>query len=514
MSDERVRFSDSDSLISTTTADSHITYCNEDFCRIAGYEEEELLGKPHNVIRHSDMPKPAFGQLWEYIQSGKSWMGLVKNKCKGTGHYWVSAIVTPIMDKDGKVYEYQSVRTQPTDEQISRAYSLYAKLRNGTVSIRRIKWVSLNFWLLITQLTALMLLAFGVLPLSAALWILIPLCTIQAATSFRLKQRLASVNKLAKSHYDNPLMEQPYTGYCDDISRIELAMMMKRAELRAATARANETSESLLQAATEEVANSQAIDRELGEQDTATDAMAVSAEEMLASIDEVANQAKQSSEFAQNAQIKAEEGSLTIDEAVETVHVLSQQLDNSKTALEQLYADVDGIETILEMIQGIAEQTNLLALNAAIEAARAGEHGRGFAVVADEVRALSGKTSTSVDDIRSKIEVLQATVNKTGSLMEEGITASELSVTKSQKSKEAFEAIVNDLGAIGEQSTSTSQAITEQVQVTQGMTEHVHRMKEAIRLTKSLSSTSVDRTNLLVERLESLQRLVKQFSQS
>ncbi|EKO3796666.1 hypothetical protein P0F38_002734 [Vibrio metschnikovii] len=98
--------------------------------------------------------------------------------------------------------------------------------------------------------------------------------------------------------------------------------------------------------------------------------------------------------------------------------------------------------------------------------------------------------------------------------MEEGITASELSVTKSQKSKEAFEAIVNDLGAIGEQSTSTSQAITEQVQVTQGMTEHVHRMKEAIRLTKSLSSTSVDRTNLLVERLESLQRLVKQFSQS
>ncbi len=94
MSDERVRFSDSDSLISTTTADSHITYCNEDFCRIAGYEEEELLGKPHNVIRHSDMPKPAFGQLWEYIQSGKSWMGLVKNKCKGTGHYWVSAFVT------------------------------------------------------------------------------------------------------------------------------------------------------------------------------------------------------------------------------------------------------------------------------------------------------------------------------------------------------------------------------------------------------------------------------------
>lgn len=513
MSEERVRFSDSDSLISTTTADSHITYCNEDFCRVAGYNEKELLGKPHNVIRHSDMPKAAFEQLWEYIQSGKSWMGLVKNKCKGSGHYWVSAFVTPIKDKDGKVFEYQSVRTQPTDEQISRASSLYAKLRNTTVPTRRIKWISLNFWLLIAQLSALIALAFEVLSLSVALWLLIPLCSIQVTTSFRLKQRLASVNKLAKSHYDNSLMERPYTAHCDDISRIELAMMMKRAELRAATARANETSDGLFQAATEEVADRQVIDRELAEQDTATDALAVSAEEMLASIDEVANQAKQSSEFAQKAQVKADEGSLTIDEGVETVHVLSKRLDDSKKALEELYSDVDGIDTILEMIQGIADQTNLLALNAAIEAARAGEHGRGFAVVADEVRALSSKTSSSVDEIRSKIEVLQATVNKTGSLMQEGISASELSVTNSKKSKEAFESIVSDLRAIGEQSTSTSQAIAEQVQVTQGMTEHVHRMKEAIHLTKSLSSNSVGRTNLLVERLESLQRLVRQFSQ-
>jgi len=514
MSNERVQFSESDSLISTTTTDSHITYCNEDFCRIAGYEENELLGKPHNVIRHDDMPKAAFGQLWEYIQSGKSWMGLVKNQCKGSGHYWVSAFVTPIMDKNGKVFEYQSVRTQPTDEQISRAQSAYAKLRHGPLSIRRIKWINISFWLLLFQMTTLMALTFGVLPLLVAIGILLPLCILHAISTFLLKRRLTSVNELAKSNYDNPLMEKPYTGFCDDISRIELAMMMKRAELRAATARANETSDSLLQAATEEVTNSQAIDNELGEQETATDAMAVSAEEMLASIDEVASQAKQSSEFAHHAQTKAEEGTLTIDEAVETVHVLSKQLDESKKALEELYTEVDGIETILEMIQGIAEQTNLLALNAAIEAARAGNHGRGFAVVADEVRALSGKTSSSVDEIRSKIEVLQATVSKTGSLMEQGMAASELSVTKSQESKDAFESIVSDLGAIGEQSISTSQAISEQVQVTQGMTEHVHRMKEAIRSTKSLSSTSVDRTNLLVEQLESLQRLVKQFSLS
>ncbi len=155
-----------------------------------------------------------------------------------------------------------------------------------------------------------------------------------------------------------------------------------------------------------------------------------------------------------------------------------------------------------------------MALNAAIEAARAGEHGRGFAVVADEVRALSGKTSASVDDIRSKIELLQATVNKTGRLMEDGIKSSEQSVSKSQKSKESFEAIVNDLVSIGEQSAYTAQAITEQVQVTQGMNDHVIRMNGAIQSTKVLSSSSVERTNALVVSLESLQRLVRQFSES
>ncbi|QMV13609.1 methyl-accepting chemotaxis protein [Vibrio spartinae] len=515
MTDKRVSFSENDSLISTTSPDSHITYCNEDFCRVAGYQQTELLDKPHNVIRHHDMPKAAFGQLWDYIQSGKSWMGLVKNQCKNSGHYyWVSAFVTPIMGKDGKIYEYQSVRTQPTDAQVSRATSLYRRLKKGAVAIRRIQWMNVSFGLMLLQL--LTLIAFASTPLSAPLMlgVMIPSILLQLGCSYRLKQRMTTLNELAQDHYNNPLMEQPYTGYCDDLSRIELALLMKRAELRAATARAKETSGTLLQAANEEADNRRLMDRELSGQETATSAMAVSAEEMLASIDEVSKQAKQSSEFANDAQNKAQEGTQTIEEAVHTVHLLSEHLTHSKTALEQLYHDVDGIETILEMIQGIAEQTNLLALNAAIEAARAGEHGRGFAVVADEVRALSAKTSTFVGDIRSKIEELQTTVNKTGQLMEEGVQASEQSVSKSRQSKASFEAIVNDLVSIGEQSAYTAQAITEQVQVTQGINEHVMRMNDAIQSTKSLSSSSVERTNTLVTSLESLQRLVQQFSRS
>ncbi len=76
------------SFISTTDRSSYITYANQVFCDIAEYEQEELLGNPHNLVRHKDMPKAAFGQLWSYIENGKSWMGIVKNKCKSNKHYW------------------------------------------------------------------------------------------------------------------------------------------------------------------------------------------------------------------------------------------------------------------------------------------------------------------------------------------------------------------------------------------------------------------------------------------
>ncbi|WP_236037258.1 PAS domain-containing protein [Marinomonas vulgaris] len=138
MMDKNVEFSTKDSLISTTNVDSHITYCNDSFCRVSGYSEEELLLKPHNVIRSDDMPKAAFAQMWEYIKSGKSWMGLVKNKCKGSGYYWVSAFVTPITDKNGDVLEYQSVRSRPTTDQVHRASLLYSEL-NNTAKVGKLK---------------------------------------------------------------------------------------------------------------------------------------------------------------------------------------------------------------------------------------------------------------------------------------------------------------------------------------------------------------------------------------
>lgn len=117
-------------ILSTTSPQSHITYVNPDFIKISGFTEEELLGQPHNIVRHPDMPPAAFEHMWSTLKSGRSWMGLVKNRCKNGDHYWVSAYVTPIA-KNGSIVEYQSVRTKPEPEQVLAAEKLYAQLRSG-----------------------------------------------------------------------------------------------------------------------------------------------------------------------------------------------------------------------------------------------------------------------------------------------------------------------------------------------------------------------------------------------
>ena len=111
-------------LVSETNEKGIITFASDDFCEIAGYSVEELIGKPHNLVRHPDMPKAAFEDLWKTIQSGKIWNGIVKNKTKSGDFYCVNATAYPSKTKDGKI-RYISVRVRPTDEEIEHAQILY-----------------------------------------------------------------------------------------------------------------------------------------------------------------------------------------------------------------------------------------------------------------------------------------------------------------------------------------------------------------------------------------------------
>ncbi len=114
-------------IVSETDDKGIIIYANHDFCEIAGYTKEELIGQPHNYVRHPDMPKAAFKDLWETIQAGKIWNGIVKNKTKSGDYYWVNATAFPSKDVNGNL-RYISVRVKPTDDEIKNAEELYKTL--------------------------------------------------------------------------------------------------------------------------------------------------------------------------------------------------------------------------------------------------------------------------------------------------------------------------------------------------------------------------------------------------
>ncbi len=120
-------------ITSVTDLKGSITYANRDFIDISGFSEDELIGKNHNIVRHPDMPSQAFQDLWDTVKQGRSWRGMVKNRCKNGDHYWVDAYVTPVYEGDRPV-GYQSVRTNPSRKQVEAAEQLYARLRRNEIT--------------------------------------------------------------------------------------------------------------------------------------------------------------------------------------------------------------------------------------------------------------------------------------------------------------------------------------------------------------------------------------------
>jgi aerotaxis receptor len=114
-------------IVTETDAKGIIKFANEDFCKIAGYSLDELLEQPHNKVRHPDMPKAAFLDLWQAIKKGEIWKGIVKNKSKDGGYYWVNATVFSSKTSQGEI-RYISVRVKPTNKEIENAIKLYSTL--------------------------------------------------------------------------------------------------------------------------------------------------------------------------------------------------------------------------------------------------------------------------------------------------------------------------------------------------------------------------------------------------
>jgi len=244
---------------------------------------------------------------------------------------------------------------------------------------------------------------------------------------------------------------------------------------------------------------------------TETDMVATAVTEMVCTIEEIASNTSNAADKAEQTKLNSDKGQKGVESTISSIHQLSENLSSSQSVVLDLAKDSETIGSVLDVIRGIAEQTNLLALNAAIEAARAGEQGRGFAVVADEVRTLATRTQESTKEIESIISSLQTRTNTIVELIETCAGQGQDSAKQASEAGELLTLINQDVQQISEMSHSISVAIQEQSAVANEVNRHVVAIRDVAESSGESAQQNKQVSNELIEQATSLDIEVKSF---
>ena len=464
---------DEEVIITHTDPSSRITYANSAFLSSSGFTLDECLGQTHNMVRHPDMPVEAFADLWKTIRQGKSWTGMVKNRRKDGGFYWVRANVTPMKSR-GEVSGYMSVRTKPTRDEVREAERLYAALRAGRAGSVRLKEgriydtsfaamlgramkpsLRTGTWIFIGFLSVLMaVMGIGSWMSRGFDWFAAGSllgCVIAMSNMFYVQSRV--VRPLQRLHTAAFQLISGDTSTRIDAQGASCVVQLARGleQLRCkldGVLKDNLSAASQVRSGVTSVVSASAdLSNRTNETAASLEETAASLEELMATVQRNTENAQQAAQLARSSSKATTQGRDVVSEMFETMKAISESSNR--------------INDIVTLIDGIAFQTNLLALNAAVEAARAGDQGRGFAVVAQEVRSLAQRSAASAKEIKDLIESSRETVMR----------GSELAGRAEESMNEVVQSVKRVVDVIGEIETASREQSMGIEQINRAMTQ-------------------------------------------
>ncbi|MHB1678227.1 MAG: methyl-accepting chemotaxis protein [Sulfuriferula sp.] len=435
--------SESETIVSKTDLHGRITYANQDFIHISGFTENELIGAPQNIVRHPDMPKEAFADLWHSLKSGKAWTGMVKNRCKNGNHYWVEANAAPMLE-NGQIVGYTSIRTKPSRAQVDAAENAYREINAGNTSLEVIEGIAVRR-LIFNQFNALknasiktgIIMSFGLLGLLFASSLIAAAANarqysnwpitlsfigllLSASFGFMLCRSIVTPLKRVRHDVDRmsagDLFVKIKSEPDNELGKVIQALRILQINMKLLVGQIKEATGNV---------NTGAMEIAAGNSDLSgrTEAQASSLEETASAMQQLTSTVKQNADNAYAAdKLVAATSAIAVKGGI--------AVDNVVNTMNSIQKSSRKIADIISIIDGIAFQTNILALNAAVEAARAGEQGLGFAVVATEVRRLAQRSASSakeikalIDDSVEKVSLGSTLADEAGKTMNEIVTA-------------------------------------------------------------------------------------------
>ncbi len=499
--------STSQQLISVTDSNGQFTYVNEHYCNATGYDSCELLTKNIKQLTHCDMPNIVIDELSNTLSKGFSWHGVMRINNQKNQEIWLDTFTTPQYEH-GQVTGYQSISKVADPTLQKNANSIYHALNKQN------KWVTFEFtknhrflFLVVLSIIAQGFIYFELgltASIIAALSAITPILVFWSdiiPTAQRAQKMQSMFDSISRKIYFGK----------GTASVFDFNFSMMKTKIKAILERTLDAATPIKTVMAKVTKGLDESRETLAEQKTGIEQLNTSMAQMQASTTDIAQNITVAASDLESTFAQCEQAQQDIYQTTNKIQNLAKSVESASSSADSLTQSANGVGELMEDIQSIADQTNLLALNAAIEAARAGEHGRGFAVVADEVRNLSSRTQDSAKEIHQRLTIMLNTIEQWVELMNKNKDEANFCVESAQTSHSKIDSVVDRMQNISHAATQIATAAEEQSVVSTQITDHLDDISQTTDKTWSETDNVAQQMKLLAKSVEGITDLANTF---